>query len=377
MTQDKANKQSLLAITTVTISLIICAVLADTFLGWYKHKVASSSQMQPGLMRYHPQLGWTLSPSWQGSHQHHDFSVVYSTHIFGFRNGMDEQAFLPHKKTRPRVALVGDSFTFGFGVNDEETFHAQLSLADPDREYINLSVPGYSTDQQYLLIKNTATDFAIDHYVLVFYLGNDILDNPLPFPLQAPRGKPFFELHNNQLQLNNTPVPKQAKTAALQATTLDSIIFGNELAAYSSSLDYLRQSSELLRLIIPPSKTPDSAAIYSILERRLAAQETLLLALLKAIQQQTQHQQSALTLAILPGQSLIVSPNSYSAHFQDYVRIKSTGMAETLGIEVIDIAEQLAAQYQPGKRWFHPNEGHLTAEGHRKVAEIINSAMQQ
>jgi hypothetical protein len=30
--------------------------------------------------------------------------------------------------------------------------------------------------------------------VLITYLGNDLFDNQLPFPLQADNAKPFFEL---------------------------------------------------------------------------------------------------------------------------------------------------------------------------------------
>lgn len=361
----------MLATITVFISLTVCWAIAEFFFGRHMQSIARSSAMNPGLMRYHPQLGWTLSPLWQGRHKHHDFDVAYSTGLFGFRNSGAHPPLSVGNKTKPRIALIGDSFTFGFGVEDNETFHALLSVADTKSEYINGGIPGYSTDQQYLFIKHSMDGFAIDHYILVFYLGNDLLDNPLPFPLQASRGKPFFELRDQQLYLNNTPVPKQQKTAALQSATLTSVIFGGELEKYSTLSSRIIQSSNILSMLLPQHAQTDKNTIDAILKQRLQQQEQLFFALLKAIKITANEQQASLTLALMPGQSFVISPGSYSAFFQDYVRIKTIAMADDLAIPVIDIAAELAAQYQPGNHWFHSNEGHLTAIGNRKVADII------
>ena len=160
--------------------------------------------------------------------------------------------------------MIGDSFTFGFGVDDDETFHAQLSAADTKSEYINGGTPGYSTDQQYLFIKHSMNGFSIDHYIVVFYLGNDLLDNPLPFPLQASRGKPFFELRDQQLYLNNIPVPKQQKTAALQSATLNSVVFGRELEQHSTLSSRIIQSSNILKMLLPQYAQTDKNTIDAI-----------------------------------------------------------------------------------------------------------------
>ncbi len=95
-------------------------------------------------------------------------------------------------------------------------------------------------------------------------------------------------------------------------------------------------------------------------------------ALIKAINNTLSQQQSRLTLGLIPGRSFIVAPNSYSAYFQDYVRLSIINMAKTEGIAVIDIAQQLKLKNESGERWYFPNEGHLTVEGHSAVAHIIN-----
>jgi hypothetical protein len=51
---------------------------------------------------------------------------------------------------RETVVLIGDSFTFGVGLPDEQTLSHQLGVLDPKRAYINLGFPGFN-------LQNTVT----------------------------------------------------------------------------------------------------------------------------------------------------------------------------------------------------------------------------
>lgn len=372
-TASDSARNRLLGLLTLLLSTGFCLLVAESVLGWYGNRINNSSQMESGLMHYHPQLGWLLTVNWEGKHQHHDFDVSYSTNSSGFRN-----AGAVARSGQPTVALIGDSFTFGFGVNDPQTFSALLNEQDPQRRYLNLGVPGYSTDQQYLMIQGKAVGrvqrLQPDHYILLFYLGNDLLDNALPYPLQAGRAKPYFKLlAGDRLSLQNTPVPKQGKPATLATQTLSTVIFGDELRSYQGAMDPWIRSSQILQRIIPIRPGADQATVNAILEKRLAAQERLLKNLLEAIQQTATQQNRQLTLALLPGRSYIATPKTYSAYFQDYIRRRVVTMGESLDIAVLDIATELRQQYQPGNQWFHPHEGHLTADGHQQVSNVLLS----
>ena len=82
-------------------------------------------------------------------------------------------------------------------------------------------------------------------------------------------------------------------------------------------------------------------------------------------------------LILMPGRSFVEQPYSASAQFQNYLRKRIVENSEDMKVDVIDLAAYLRERYQrnPGK-WYYPNEGHLTAEGHRIVLDILSPLLQ-
>ena len=75
----------------------------------------------------------------------------------------------------------------------------------------------------------------------------------------------------------------------------------------------------------------------------------------------------------MPGKTFVKNPNSPIAQAQNYLRRELVAALQHTQVEVIDLALLLRERYQKRSgKWFYPNEGHLTAEGHRIVADILD-----
>jgi hypothetical protein len=85
-----------------------------------------------------------------------------------------------------RVLVLGDSFTFGLQVPEEETFVARLgerlnaSASDVRFETLNGGSDGWSTIDEYNWLTTEGYRYAPDLVVLMFFTGNDPGDNANP-----------------------------------------------------------------------------------------------------------------------------------------------------------------------------------------------------
>ena len=100
---------------------------------------------------------------------------------------------------------VGDSFTFGMGVNIEETFSKQLkallNIRDKRAEVINCGVIGYLMWQNFEVLKHKVRPFHPDVVILAVFL-NDILQSVHPAdsdPDWKPKN-PFVDRSFNHLK---------------------------------------------------------------------------------------------------------------------------------------------------------------------------------
>jgi hypothetical protein len=90
--------------------------------------------------RFDPRLGWRLSPGRTLGMTH----AVATLDADGVRRNAP-----PAPEARP-VVLLGDSFTFGWDVGDDDTFAARLAVLRPDLAPEDRGVPGYGLDQAWL-----------------------------------------------------------------------------------------------------------------------------------------------------------------------------------------------------------------------------------
>jgi hypothetical protein len=358
---------------TVALSTMVALTGAELVLRWFRHAIETSNQLDSGLIVYDEDLGWRTAPSWVGIHRHFDFEVTYQTNRYGYRGQFPDASEAPNGY---RHAVLGDSFTFGMGVDEHESFVALLNRQSKgSKRYLNFGVPGFSTDQELLLLENRVLNFEPDAVTVIIYLGNDLLDNELAFPLQAEHAKPYFELGPTGLVLNNRPVPLATKPPMLRSKTLATVVFGEDLAPQSEFRRLLGRV-ELLRWLGFEAMEFDPRSGGLWFRERFEPTLNLFGALIKRMRHSCRSRGITFSLALLPGKSYVDSPESPSAQFQDYLRAEIIARQRRTGVPVIDIAPALRAQHQrTGEELYYPNEGHLTAHGNASVAEFLKERL--
>lgn len=116
--------------------------------------------------RYDKELFYTFKQG-KFTFQHIDFKNEYIINSKGARD--DEQSL-----RNPEVVFIGDSFTTGIGVNQEETF-ASLVEKRLKTTTLNLGVPSYGTAREMLLLKRFNLDSC--KYIVLQYCNNDDNEN--------------------------------------------------------------------------------------------------------------------------------------------------------------------------------------------------------
>jgi len=112
--------------------------------------------------------------------------ALYTTNRHGFR-GRDVELAKPTGTFR--VACLGDSFTFGTGLNDHEAWpavlHETLAPADPAAavEVMNCGVGGYNTTQEAVYLEKRVLRFTPDLVICCLYL-NDVMIGVKPPPAE-------------------------------------------------------------------------------------------------------------------------------------------------------------------------------------------------
>lgn len=109
-----------------------------------------------------------------------DVEFSWTTNSRGYRT--TREFSVPKAAATKRVLLLGDSFTFGQGVDDSQTFAAETQrrlepICAPARaEIINAGVPGFGTSQELARLESEGLALEPDIVVLGFY-ANDVSDN--------------------------------------------------------------------------------------------------------------------------------------------------------------------------------------------------------
>lgn len=152
------------------------------------------------ISRNDDRYGWSNSPNASGRQVNRDFSVSYNLDSEGWRRLPAVAA----GSARGEVWFLGCSFTFGVGVEDEQTYpHRLAAQAWPTFQVRNFSVSGWGTTQAHLALEHALKQRSAPQLVIYGLIAHHRQRNYLRkswFAKSRGGWVPRVEVENGQLR---------------------------------------------------------------------------------------------------------------------------------------------------------------------------------
>lgn len=206
MTLSRRIRTLLLQLAVLFGSLAV-ALMASELVARHKYpnlRYDAMRQSRPEdlFMQFDPRLGWVNIPDRQVRFRRIDFDTRVTINHDGWRG---PEVPRPRTPGRYRILVLGDSYAFGHGVGDEEVSAQLLTRLLPGVEVVNMAVTGYSTDQEYLVLRDQGLSYHPD-LVVLYLCPNDLLDNGREIAWGL-YWKPCFVLDHDSLRLSRESLP--------------------------------------------------------------------------------------------------------------------------------------------------------------------------
>ena len=311
-----------------------------------------------------PDLIYRLPANARGTDVKEEFAVTIETNAFGLRD-CDFSREKP-KGVISRMLVMGDSMTFAEGVEAEETYPKVLERllagqAGPGKyEVINAAIRGYGTDQEVVLFEKLVPLYHPDLALLAFFAANDFDDNM--------NGR-MFEVRNGRLVRLPLSAESSPKYRYYQRQSAIQTFPGyRTLIAPSHLMNLIRDrwARFEFRRTLGQSGRTDPAG-----EER-AWQLTAML-LDRWIELARRHDVRPLLL-LIPSKDQIDHGRDEAI---DARADRVIAFARKQNVPVIDPRQPLQEAAAGGEAVFYPKDGHLTARGHRIVAEYFYRVLSQ
>ena len=306
----------------------------------------------PGMYALDPEIGYVLTPGFKSSMSRPEFHIDFSTNDIGLR-GINPTS---PKANTFRILVLGDSQTWGFGVEDNETYSIRLEnllsaqYPNLDIQVLNGGVPGYGTADELAFLKSRGAALQPDLVIVQFLSVNDLKENRTP--------------------------------ASTWATIVDGMLASREDATGSEtnlsislveqSQRWLKKNSYLARLSFDAiGYLGTRAGLFKDINALWGedfSQEDAKLGqeLLVQIAKTSEGLGAECLLLYTTGQAQVIQ-GTYDRPRSAEVVADAAQIAE---VPWIDVSAEMHERSDRNSFYYHQN-GHWTPEGHRVVAEIL------
>lgn len=174
-----------------------------------KIRLVSRPGRKVGLFEYDKHLGWKNRANYEETYNLPYRTTLEKINKDGWR---DEEYDFAKKKGVFRIAVLGCSFTYGLGVNAEETYPQRLKAIlneSKHREFqvLNFGVNGYGLDQMTINYEKFVRRYDPDLVILQYAWFNSFRALYTSMWLTP---KPALDFEDGKLVLKNYPVPESS-----------------------------------------------------------------------------------------------------------------------------------------------------------------------
>ena len=330
-----------------------------------------------GYYERHEVVGWLPSKNVAGSHKRvGSFDTTFRTNSRGLR---DREHALEKSPSVPRIVVLGDSFTWGYGVNDDEVYPAVMQSLLHGVEVINLGVTAFGTRQEFEYLKLEGLRYQPDTVILGFCL-NDIYGSLVTFD-----------------QAHETSVSQRLPDGLVRPSPIRRLkLWMNGSRLYRLALEAINTNKTLVKLLVDvgvkeslsgfddldPSLVPALRVYPSKLETSFDRTKAELLAIRGFLAER----RIRFILALIPSvQSIDDRAFRHSIAYsvfdeKDFELDRPYRLLEEFarqhGIEVVNPYRALKRRQQSGARLYLQKEIHFSREGHvafaREVVDYLN-----
>jgi len=314
---------------------------------------------------YDDLMGWTVGPNRRSA------TGLYRSSSEGIR-APEERMSIPLSTAKTRIALVGDSFTFGEDVRYEETWgHFLEKELGSKFQVLNFGVSGYGVDQMFLRYEKDIPKWK-PRVVIFGFISHDTERSMLVYPFvtfpewNMPFAKSRFILRNGELtNINGHPAAPRAIFSLDSIRELDALDYdrGYRESDWARNLSH---QSYLWRLFV--SKFPRWA-----IERPDVTDEALIdvnAAILK------QFIRSATQAGVIP--VVVFFPNEEELERTRMSR-RTQKVLQQSGVAYTDLTSCLLPLNAADR--FVPEHRHYSPQGNAVVAnclhKVVNAALGQ
>lgn len=173
----------------ILLALLLGTIVCELGLRIYAH----FTHQERGLV-FDRELGWRMVPGVEKVGRFWSGSRPARINAHGWR---DAERSYENASGKRRMVVVGDSFTFGVGVDAEERFTEVLATLVPDLEVLNLGMNAIGTDQELLVLEHEGLRYGPALVLCALFEGNDFTD--VGYSRNGYLPKPYFRLEAGAL----------------------------------------------------------------------------------------------------------------------------------------------------------------------------------